>query len=65
MVSQEKRKCHQPATDGTPVSVVHGEHLLFINVIKRQLVTSVDPEPPARYSGAFSGSDSRLSCIWF
>jgi len=45
-----------PSTDGTPVSVVHGEYLLFIDVIKGLLETSVDPKPPAHYTGTFSGS---------
>lgn len=51
MVSHERRKCHQPATGGILVSVVHGEHLLFIDIIKikTQLVASVDLKPPAHW----------------
>lgn len=56
MASQESRKWHQPATDSTLISVVHGEYLLFSDVIKWQLVTLVDPKPPAHCSGTFSGS---------
>lgn len=71
MVSHERRKWHQPATDGILVSVVHGEHLLFIDIIKRHLVTSIDLKPPAHWHffcflpQGFSVLVSAVSENWF